>query len=85
MRWTWWHFWLLFAIGAGISVIFALVLWPSYGWLMLLVPLIFPPILFRGRKRVPPSEGFRACPTCGFETEDARSSYCPRDGTRLGP
>lgn len=79
MRWTWWHFAALVAVGAALTAVSLALDWP-FGGFFLLLPLIFPPLRFGGSK-APAS--LRRCHRCDFVTVDEGFEFCPRDGSPL--
>jgi hypothetical protein len=79
MRGRWSLFWLLLLVGLGLSVL-SVLFGSRYGFLFLLLPLVFPP--FRIGKNANAHEPKR-CGACGFETLEPDVHFCPRDGTAL--
>ncbi|HEX9816345.1 MAG TPA: hypothetical protein VGB18_05145 [Candidatus Thermoplasmatota archaeon] len=80
MRWTWWHFAALAAIGIALTTLSIAGGWP-WGGFFLLLPLIFPPLKLGKALRNPPEWKF--CGTCRWASSDSQYEYCPRDGTKL--
>lgn len=80
MRWTWWHFAAVAAVGVALTAISFAGGWP-WGGLFLLLPLVFPPL--RLGKRVTDRPEAKRCMKCGFESREPDVEFCPRDGTRL--
>lgn len=73
-------------VGLLFSLLVSVLVWRLTGGLFLFLFVPFVPFLFRrwGSTRKPTSRPERrVCPKCGFETQDERYEYCPRDGTRL--
>lgn len=69
------------AVGLAVSV----AAWVMFGTIALFLFLPFVPFLFwrpgqSGPESVPDA---RACPVCGFRTNNHDYAYCPRDGHRL--
>ena len=80
MRWTWWHFGALAAIGILLTVVSLSSGWP-WGGFFLLLPLVFPPLRFG--KSATDAPDVKRCDRCGFYTHDKDFEFCPRDGTTL--
>ena len=80
MRWRWGLFWVLLAIGLGLSVV-SVIFGSRYGFLFLLLPLIFPP--FRIGKTITEYPELKRCRNCDYESRDPRVNFCPRDGSEL--
>lgn len=67
---------------AGLAVSVAAWYYFDTFLLFLFVPFV-PVLLRRGAGGSSNPQAPRACPVCGFHTDDPAYEYCPRDGTRL--
>lgn len=73
-------------VGVAASLLVSVAAWQLFDTLLVFLVVPFVPILLRrrGRQTGGDTRG-RACPRCGFETDDPGFEYCPRDGARLEP
>lgn len=76
--------WILFFVLLGVSVLLSVLgsLYFRSPFLALFLFFPFIPFVF-GRRQEASAAGAKACPTCGYATEDPLASYCPRDASRL--
>jgi|AntDeeMetagen134_2_1112570.scaffolds.fasta_scaffold00017_4 hypothetical protein len=69
--------------GLLVSLLVSAVRWWRFNTFVFFLLIPFVPFLFRGSSRDASEETVRACPTCGFRTQNRGYDYCPRDGTRV--